>query len=393
MSKTIGVLKSLAYPFAAFPRGTYAAFDNSLLPLYIAMFTNNTALIGFLVTLSAFQGAVAPLIIGPLTDQTHAKIGRRKVYILIGSALTGLLLLLFPFAHTLTLLIIFIILTGFANNIPSAPHLAMITMNARKDKRAQVVALIGVCFLLGQVVMTILALIFWSKTINSGVFIALALLFTFPSIPLLLFSHDEKSPHEISTKMNMSSLLSFFKDKQRNIYMLSQLFLWFGVNSVVPFFTLFIKTYLRLPQQKAILFYLVIVVASGLFAYPFALLGRKLSDNRVFQFGLAFLFVAGILGIFAKQMPELIQFMIAFCAGVGNAATSAFSYAIFSRIVPEERIGLASGVHTVLIAGLAPFAALLSGTLISHFNYPVMFVTLTITTAISIFLINRSHVH
>lgn len=385
------LLKGISYPLGAFPRGTYGAFVNSLLPLYIATFTNNTALIGLLVTLSACEGAITPLLIGPLTDRTSAKIGRRKIYILIGTILTSSLLLLFPIAHKLDLLIVLIILTGLSNSITSAPHLAMITQNSKKDARSQMVAFIGIFYLLGQVMLTVLALIFWKQKIDQGLFIILSALFLLPSIPLLLFSHDESRPHESSKKFSLTMWFSFFSDRNRNTYMLSQFLLWFGINSVLPFFTLFVRSYLILPQQKAILFYLVIVLASGVFAYPFALLAKKRNERQVFQLGLLFLLIAGVLGIFARQMPEGMQYLIAFCAGVGNAATTAFSYSIFSKIVPDELIGTAGGIHSFLISGLAPIAAFFSGLLIGIFDYPVMFIILTITTTLSIFLVNRKH--
>lgn len=386
------LLKSFSYPFGAFQRGTYGAFVNALLPLYIARFTHNTALIGFLVSISAFQGAIAPLLIGPLSDRTTAKMGRRKVYFFWGTIATCILLLLFPLAQSLPLLIVFIILAAFANNIPGAPQLAMITLNSKKEARAQMVALIGVCFLLGQVVFTVLSLTLWSKSITSSVFVWLSVLFFLPCIPFLIYSRDEKSPVGTKQNENIRSILSFFTNRQRNIYMSSQFVLWFGLNSVIPFFTLFITVYLHFSQHMAILFYLVIILTSGGLAYPFAMLGRRWTDSKVFCLGLGFLFIAAMMGIFAKELPEFLLFFIAFFAGAGDAVTNAFSYAIFSKIVPEEHIGLAGGVQNFLMSGFAPISGFFSGLLIGVFSYPSMFVVVSFTTIASIVLIRKSRV-
>jgi MFS family permease len=327
-------------------------------------------------------------LIGPLTDRTKSKLGRRKIYILVGAVLTSLLLVIFPFANNLSLLILLIILAGLTNSIAQAPYLAMITQNSSREKRSQTAAFMGILYLIGQIVMTVLALTFWKEKIDQNVFITLALLFSIPIIPLLIFSNDEKEPHH-EEHYNFKKWLSFFTERSRNIYMLSQFILWFGINSVLPFFTLFAKNYLMLSQQKAILFYLVIVLASGAFAYPFSILGRKKSEFQVFQAGLIFLLAAGILGVFSKQFPEAILYIIALFAGIGNAATTAFSYSIFSKLVPESFIGTAGGVHSFLIAGFAPVAALTSGFLIGQFGYPIMFVIIALTTLVSIILLNN----
>jgi len=83
---------------------------------------------------------------------------------------------------------------------------------------------------------------------------------------VFFISKDDTTKHT-DTGRKKSRFLSFFTDKKRNIYMLSQLCIWFGLNSVVPFFTLFIKDYLNFSQQEAILLYFIIILASGIFAY------------------------------------------------------------------------------------------------------------------------------
>lgn len=388
LKETIVGIKNLAYPFCAFQRGSYGAFVNSLLPLYLATFTNNTATIGFLVTISAFEGATIPLFIGPLSDRTKFSLGARKIYILVGSLITGILLFLFPLAHTLPLLIVFIISAGFSNSIATAPHFAMISQNSSVPKRSQTVALIGIAALGGQIVTSILAIIFWGKTINGFTFLALALLFFIPAVPLLIFSRDRKSENTLNEKLNIHAIKMFFNNKTRNIYMLSQFVLWFGINSTLPFFTLFVKNYLLLTQQKALLFYLVIVAASGIFALPFALIAKKGGEVNIFRIGMLFLLAAGILGIFAKEIPEFLQYTVALCAGVGNAATTVFSFSILSKLVPEKMHGAAGGIQSFLIAGFAPVAAIISGKVISLFGYPSMFAIMATMTAFAIVLLS-----
>jgi MFS family permease len=384
------LLRYIAYPLAAFPRGTYMGFVNSLFPLYLATFTQNTALIGVLVTISACEGALTPLVIGPLTDRTTSRFGRRKIYIFVGTVLTFFLVLVYPLATNLSALVAVVILAGLAFSISGAPHLAMVTRNSGEETRTQTVALLSIFYLAGQVTIIILNLTLWNAHIDTHFFILLAAGFVLLTTPFFLYSADDSRPSAQSERFSMRKWLSFFTDTKRNIYMISQALLWFGINSVVPFFVLFVTSYLLLSQKQAILLYLVIILATGIWSYPFALIGRRFNEMRVFQVGLVFLLVAGFIGIFASHLPVGFLYVIAFCAGTGYASTVTFSFSIFSKIVPEEFIGTAGGVNAFLISGIAPLAAFLSGLMIAHFTYPIMFVILIIMTFMSIVLIEAT---
>jgi MFS family permease len=366
------------------------AFVNSLLPLYLATFTNNAALIGVLVTISACEGALMPLLIGPLTDRTTSQFGRRKIYILVGTILTILLMLVYPIATSLSSLIAVVIFAGLAYSISGAPHLAMVTRNSNVETRTQMMALLGIFYLAGQVTIIILNLTLWNAHVDAHFFILLAVGFALLTTPFFLYSADDARPTEASHRFSMRVWLSFFTDTKRNIYMLSQALLWFGINSVVPFFTLFVTSYLSLSQTQAILLYLVIILATGIWSYPFALIGRRFDEMRVFQVGLIFLLVAGFIGIFAAHLPAGLLYVVAFCAGTGYASTMTFSFSILSKIVPEEFMGTAGGVNSFLIAGIAPLAAFVSGLMIVHFSYPIMFVILIIMTISSMILMEAT---
>ncbi len=147
-------LNTFFYPFSNFSQGVFSAFTNSLLPLYLALFTQNTALIGILVTASLFENAIAPLFIGPLSDRIESPLGRRKIFILIGWILTVLILLFIPFAKSLTWLIVLILVMGFCKSLTSAPILAMLPGNSTLDSRSKVAAFLSIAALVGQVALT-----------------------------------------------------------------------------------------------------------------------------------------------------------------------------------------------------------------------------------------------
>lgn len=381
-------LKILAYPFGGFSTGVYAAFSNSLLPLFLILYTQNTALIGLLVTISTFESALGPLFIGPMTDHISSPIGRRKIFILAGSVLTAFFLVAIPFATTFSMIVILIILAGLARSIRTAPLFAMLTQNSTHQNRGKVSALLTIFDLLGQVVLSLVAFIYWKDTLPMFAFFIIALLFFMPNLLVLFYSIDNKRPLEEGSTFRLTNLTSFFNDKSRNMYIASQFSLWFGISSVLPFFTLFIREYIALPQQEAIFLYFILIAASGLCAYPFAMLGKHIGELRAFRIGLVAFAIASLCGMFAKQLPLPTLYLIAVLGGFGFAATAVYTFTLLSRIVEEKAIGLASGIHAFITAGFAPIAASLSGYAIGIFGYPSMFVILAATTILSLLMLN-----
>ncbi len=381
-------LRIFIYPLGGFSLGVYAAFINALLPLYLTTFTKNAALIGLLVTISAFEGAIAPLIIGPITDHIHSRYGRRKIFILAGNLLTAVFMLFIPFVKSFTELVFVILIAGFANSITIAPYLAMISKNSTLSSRGKVSAFLSLFGLMGQVILTLCAYLLWSNKIPASAFIVIVLLFTVPTLIMVLYSRDDKTAVAAPEKSPLSAFHTFFKNETRDLFMLAIFFIFFGLNSVLPFFTLFVKEYLKLPQQEAILLYLIIIVACGIFAYPFALLGNKIGEIKAFSIGLMAFMIAALLGIFSKSLPPFSLHLLAFLAGFGNAATAVFSFTILSKMVSESEMGLASGINSFLISGFAPVAAILTGFLISIFGYEVMFILLALLTGIGLILLN-----
>lgn len=382
--RKMNILKKISYPLGGFSQGIYAAFTNAVLPLLLSLYTVNTVLIGVLVTAATFEGAIAPLIIGPVSDRFRSTLGRRKPFLVAGTMGTAFFLLLLPFARELPLLAVVILLAGLARSITIAPHMAMLSQNSTLTSRSSMASLVSIFGLCGQVVLTIILALFWTTLSTTFIVILVALLFVIPTFVTILWSKDESGEPKAQMPVNFRI---YFTQQNRNRYLASQLFLWFGLNMVVPFFTLFLREYLAFPPGKAIFLYMAVVAASGVFAYPFVLLGKKIGELKAFRLGLVAFTAAALIGVFAKGMPDFFIFVLAILAGAGNAAGMVYSFALLTKLTREEQMGLTSGIYAFVTAGSAPIAAAASGLVISLFGYPAMFIGLAIATVGSFLLL------
>jgi MFS family permease len=80
---------------------------------------------------------------------------------------------------------------------------------------------------------------------------------------------------------------------------------------------------------------------------------------------------ASIAGIFTYAMIPL--YIIVFVAGIGNAAQTAASFPLMTRIVQADQMGLYVGLESLVTSIAAPLSAGLAGLLIQLYTYSTMF--------------------
>jgi MFS family permease len=378
----------LATPFGGFADGVFTAFINTLLPLYLITFTHNTGIVGLVVTISIFEGALVPLLIGPLSDKLKIHFSiftTRKLFIVSGMAISIFCMVSAGYQSSLVLTSLFVILAGLGRSIETAPFMALLTLNSTKKTRGVITAFFAVFGLLGQITLTILMVLFWSQEIQPITFITISFLFFLPNIAVLIFSKDTAG--HINTKKHSITISQYIFDKKRFFFIVSQIFLWFGVNSVVPFFTLFMKEYMNLTQQQSLIFYLIIIITSGIFTFPFAVLGKYTGETKAYLLGMLFFFISSLLGFFAKSLPTEMLYLVSACAGLGFASASVYSFSLLTKLAPSNTEGMTGGIQACIMSLLAPIAAYLTGQLINIFNYPSMFLVLCVMTILSTFFL------
>ncbi|MBI3741745.1 MAG: MFS transporter, partial [Chloroflexi bacterium] len=84
---------TLAYSLGLFAAGTYYAFNNFTLPLYLSIYTSNAILIGWLSSTRSFEQSIIQPLVGAWSDRTWTRVGRRAPFFLSTMPLVALILL------------------------------------------------------------------------------------------------------------------------------------------------------------------------------------------------------------------------------------------------------------------------------------------------------------
>lgn len=95
-----------------------------------------------------------------------------------------------------------------------------------------------------------------------------------------------------------------------------------------------------------------------------------LASLGIFLLGMICMAGASTAGIFTHN--ALLLFIVVTIAGIGNAAQTASSFPLLTRIVFPDQMGLYTGLNTAVTSVAAPLSGFIAGELIDHLGYTAM---------------------
>jgi maltose/moltooligosaccharide transporter len=391
-------LKSIVYSSGNLGGGSWYALNNFILPLFLGPLGMPVPLIGLLASTRSAEGAVLQPIVGVWSDRTwNARFGRRRIFIVRFLPICVFFVIITGFlpgwAHlgplhaiqqaldipmvrfVLIILGISIFIFTFTFNLMYDPYQALLADITPESQRGRVNGVFQAFGSFGQTGILLVAA-FLSALIGGFpglfVFCGVALIVLF--IPTVLGIREPRTlagpsaTHRYTIRDYWNGLIS---DPQILLYFANQFFLWFGINAITPYLTLYATHEAHFNDTQAFELVLILLLSTAVFVWPFGLLGDRIGLKPVFIIGVVCLAGASIAGIFTYAMVPL--FIIVFVAGIGNAAQTAASFPLMTRIVQADQMGLYVGLESLVTSIAAPLSAFLAGLLIQAYTYSAMF--------------------
>lgn len=386
------------YASAYLGTGSFFALNNFLLPLYLAPLQASTLLIGFLSGTRSFEGAVLQPIVGARSDRMWTRLGRRRPFMLVCVPLCALLLALTPYAldlaprvHTwlpsislvqlrLGLVAAAIVLFTMIFNVMYDPFVALLADITPPGRRGAVNGIAQALGGAGQVLILVVAIpVLNDPGANVVVgmrplfFVAAGLLLLF-SLPTILWVHEPRHLAGPSANQHFTwrdYLTNLRADRQIQLYFAVQFFLWFGINAMTPYLTVFAVKKAGFSPSGAALLALVLLLVTAVGVYPSGLLADRLGLRAVFLLGMVLMAGAAIAGALITE--QRVLFGILAVAGIGNAMQTATSYPLLTRLVFPDQMGLYVGLNSTMTSIVAPAAILLAGWVLDTFGLGAMF--------------------
>lgn len=377
--------------------GMFYAFNNFILPLFLKPLHMPDIGIGLLSSTRSAEGAVLQPLVGAWSDRTWTRLGRRRPFIVRFVPISAFFILLTPFlpgwqtlapiaalrealglsptVMTLILVGLGIFLFTLAFNVMYDPYNALLADITPETQRGRVNGVFQTFGAFGQAGILIVGA-FLASLVGGmpGLFIITGLGLAIFSIPTVVGIREPrelpgvKRTHRYSLRDYWNGLRA---DPQVQLYFATQFFLWFGINAITPFLTLYAIEVVHFSQSNALILDFILLLSSAFFNWPLGVLADRLGLRRVFLLGMMLMSAAAVAGVFTRE-PALL-YVILTVAGIGNAAQTASSYPLLTRIVFPDQIGLYTGLSSTVTSIAAPASAAIAGGIIQAVGYTAMF--------------------
>lgn len=400
---------------------------DALMPLFLANFNIEWVLIGVIMAGDNLLALILLPTMGRLSDKTKTKFGRRMPYIIVGSVLAAVTLLLVNFAHNQGILWLLLCSTAFLlvfmclYRTPAVSLMPDVTPKAIRSKANAVINIMGT---LGGIVALVLTM-FLLKAIDhpdglltpynipiqvvpTGNWLLICAVSVLMVIAAVIMVFTVRENELVAKKQELLKSLNINEDEggqggkakgtgltkqelRSFALILASVFLWFmGYNAASTYFSAFS---LNILGDGNFSLPLIIANASAFIMYiPASLIGTKIGRRKTILLGIAMVAAGLLLGAFmillVNDQPtlKLIMYPVFILVGAGWATINVHSYVMSVELAKKGNTGMFTGLYYTFSMGAQALTPVLAGLLFDWwdrgalFFYSALFVGLSFIT-------------
>ncbi len=360
---------------------------NSFVPIFLKNFIASETIIGFIMTFDNIAAITIQPYFGALSDKTYTRFGHRLPYLMIGIPVAAVFYGLIPYAETLWLMLVFIVIMNFGMSVFRSPVIALmpdLTPSRLRSKANGVINFMGG-------VGAILAFLFGSKMYDINPALPFVLFSVLMVLVLILFMLKLREPQRPISEENVDIFTViknvFTADNKMVLNVLLAIFFWFfGYSAVETFFTLYGKEFLLIKESDAAMSLTFFSLTFVLFAIPSGFIASSMGRKKTIIGGICGLILVFAVLIFMRQL--LIIRILLFIGGIFWAMININSYPMV-----VEKAGKNIGAYTGLYYFFSTIPAILSpvivGFLMEHVGYMMLFISGMVSFILALFFMLR----
>ena len=391
MSRPLSWGGVLGYSLANLGYGAFYAFNNFVIPGWLNGFTHNAVVLGLMGGSHSFEGVFIQPLVGSVSDRLRGPGGRRRPFMRVSILLSSLFLLLAPQAARLPEpvrlagIVGCIFLFTLTFNVAIDPYQALLADITTPKQRGWVTGFWYFVGALGQVAFLLAPLLLpLPLTVRFGLLATLMLVTTLLTCawtrePAVALPPESRRGHWGDIRLALTGLRTL---AQARIYLVMFLLYGAGIGCVTPFLTLFIKRITSCTETTADAMPIVLLVTTGLGSLFFGPVVSGIGPKRVLMLSLALIAAAAGMGLRVTTLPQIA--VVLALAGLGIGAQNASAYPLLTRLVPPKEIGFYVGLQTAAASLAGPGAVAVTGALINHSSYRVIFAVCAVCVLLSL---------
>ena len=351
-------------------------------------------------TVMAMDNIVALFLLplfGALSDKCKLRLGRRTPFIIFGTTLAVILLLVLPAVIKTSPLPVFLVtlaLLLLAMGTYRSPAVALMPDVTPKPLRSKGNAIINLMGAIGGALSLVLVNFAVVRTVDANgvaqsdytlLFVCVAAIMVVCVAVLVATIRERKLVAEMEAinygetadapkAVQTAGKAKLPKDVMRSlILILFSVSLWFmGYNAVTSAFSKYAISVWHVTESAAANCLLVGTVGAIISYWPVGIVSSKIGRKRMIQFGILLLVVCFLVGSLLPEMSFIMYVMFAL-VGMGWAAINVNSFPMVVEMASGADTGKYTGYYYTFSMSAQVLTPILSGALLEHVGYHTLF--------------------
>lgn len=382
-------------------------YDN-IVPLILSgTFHLNETITGAVMAADNVLAVFLLPLLGALSDKADTRLGKRTPFIVAGTAIAVVLMMLLPVADKKANLALFVVSLFFlliAMGLYRSPAVALMPDLTPKPLRSQANAIINLMGALGGVY----ALILISLLIKGGdkpdytpVFLGVAGIMVAAVVILVITIREKKLAAQVAAEnleeepeeeVRADQTGELAPEVKRSLKMiLLSIFLWFAAyNAVTTAFSRYARNVWGMEGGGFANCLMVATVAAIISYIPIGYLSARIGRKKCIQGGLVLMLLSFFAAVFFGQYHPVINVGFALI-GMGWAAVSVNSLPMVVEMCSSGDVGRYTGLYYTFSMSAQIFTPILSGAFLQYVSYRTLFPYACVFTVAA--MITMSMVH
>ena len=324
-------------------------------------------------------------LFGLLSDRTDTRIGKRMPFIIAGTVLSAIFLLILPAAdrgRNLTLFIVILFLTLLSMGLYRSPSVALMPDLTPKPLRSKGNAVINLMGAVGGVYSLIMIQVLVGKGTTPNyfpLFLSIALLMVICVAVLFLTVKEMNIPQEMMTETETAASetekgSALLPDVKRSlIFMLSSIALWYiAYNAVTTAFSRY-ATHVWGMENGGYANCLMVATVAAIISYiPIGALSSRIGRKKTILIGVAMLAFCYLCAAFYNNYHVSMNLFFGII-GFAWAAINVNSFPMVVEIASSGDVGKYTGYYYTFSMAAQVVTPILSGYLLEHISYRTLF--------------------
>ncbi|MDU5080065.1 MFS transporter [uncultured Tissierella sp.] len=329
-------------------------------------------------------------IFGALSDRIRTRFGRRTPFIVIGTVIAVISMMMIPIADNNQNFILFFISLGvvlLSMSIYRSPAVALmpdITPKPLRSKANSIINLMGAVGAIFTLAMISILIPKESSPNYTNIFLSVAILMVVAVGILVITIRENKLAKEVSSTDctedeesnldNLNESITMDKNVRRSLnFIFASIFLWFtAYNAVTTAFSRYAITVWDL-QGGGFANALMVATGAAILSYiPIGIISSNIGRKKTIIGGIVIMSISYFFGFWFKTYSPLINVVFAF-TGIGWAAINVNSYPMVVEMARSADVGKYTGLYYIFSMSAQVFTPILSGFLLENISYRTLF--------------------